>query len=175
MNEELRAELERLRDEDQALRLKAMSVANEHGRESDVYQTFREEALAVEAKNLRRLVAILDEHGWPGVELVGEKAESGAFLLLQHADLATQRKYLPLLREATAAGDAPTTQLPLLEDRVRLREGKPQLYGSQIVPGEDGKPTVWPIEDEETVDERRATVGLEPLAEYVKRWGIVLP
>ena len=32
--------------------------------------------------------------------------------------------------------------------------------------------TLWPIEDEEHVDERRAEVGLEPLAEYLKRFGI---
>ena len=31
---------------------------------------------------------------------------------------------------------------------------------------------LWPIEDEENVDARRASVGLEPLAEYLKRFGL---
>ena len=106
------------------------------------------------------------------VFLVGEMAAGGAFLLLQHADLETQKKYLPLLREATAAGEAKSADLPLLEDRVRMLDGEKQLYGSQLMRGEDGKPALWPIEDEEHVDERRAQVGLEPIADYLKRFGL---
>jgi hypothetical protein len=31
---------------------------------------------------------------------------------------------------------------------------------------------LWPIEDEERVDARRASVGLGPLAEYLKHFGL---
>jgi transposase len=47
------------------------------------------------------------------------------------------------------------------------------LYGSQLfeVQGGDGM-RLEPIEDEANVDERRAKMGLGPLAEYLKRFGI---
>ena len=77
-----------------------------------------------------------------------------------------------MLRAATEAGEATRTDLPLLEDRVRMLDGEQQLYGSQLTRGEDGKPMLWPIEDEAHVDERRAGVGLEPLADTLKRFGL---
>lgn len=65
------------------------------------------------------------------------------------------------------------SQLALLEDRVALGQGKKQMYGSQIHRNnQTGKYFVAPIEDESNVNKRRASVGLEPLEEYVKHWSI---
>jgi hypothetical protein len=53
-------------------------------------------------------------------------------------------------------------------DRVLVREGKPQVYGTQFRPIDewvDGEPPVWPIADEADVERRRGEVGLRPLAE----------
>jgi len=172
MNHELRTELENLRDADQALRVEAMEVAGKHGRASPEYQAFREKGLAQEKEHIARLVEIVDQHGWPTVRAVGEKAASGAFLILQHTDLELQKRFLPLMRAATEAGDIPSDWLPLLEDRVLMAEGNKQIYGTQITRGADGRPELWPIEDAEHVHERRARVGLEPLSEYLKRFGL---
>lgn len=91
-----------------------------------------------------------------------------AFLVLQHADTGTQRKYLPLLRDAVRRKDALGSHLAMLEDRVRVADGKPQLYGTQL----GGAPLRFdPIEDEAHVDERRAGVGLPPMAEYARMFG----
>jgi hypothetical protein len=57
----------------------------------------------------------------------------------------------------------------MLEDRVRMFEGRPQLYGTQLEPDDEGRPRPYPIEDPEGVDERRRAVGLEPLAERLAR------
>ena len=172
MSTDLRAELERMREADQAIREEAMAVAREHGLESSEYAEVRGRGKALQDEHTRRLIEIVDENGWPALSLVGEAAAGGAFLLLQHADHHTQRRFLPLLREATAAGEARPTDLPLLEDRVLMQEGKPQRYGSQLTRGPDGRPELWPIEDPEHVDARRAEVGLEPLADYLRRFGI---
>jgi len=172
MNDELRVELEGMFAADQAFRKEVWGLVQEHGPSSSQVKDAWKRGSAIDAKNVARLVEILEAHGWPGSTLVGETACKSAFLVLQHADLATQKRYLPLLREATAAGEIETTALPMLEDRVRMREGRDQLYGSQLVHGEDGKPALWPIEDEAHVDERRASVGLPPLAEYLARAGL---
>jgi hypothetical protein len=59
----------------------------------------------------------------------------------------------------------------LLVDRVRVGDGKPQIYGTQARPLEDWKghdPVLFPIEDAVHVDRRRAEVGLMPLNDYLK-------
>jgi hypothetical protein len=55
----------------------------------------------------------------------------------------------------------------LLEDRILLREGKKQIYGSQVRRNEAGEWEAHSLEDPERVDERRASVGLPPLAQYL--------
>jgi hypothetical protein len=61
--------------------------------------------------------------------------------------------------------------LALSIDRVRVEAGKPQVYGSQLHEGKGGKLEPDRIEDREHVDERRAAMGMEPLADYLARFG----
>jgi hypothetical protein len=70
-------------------------------------------------------------------------------------------------------GASAMAELALLEDRVRVAEGRPQVYGSQMrsAPA-GGPPALEPIADEACVDRRRASVGLEPLADYLRRFGV---
>ena len=58
--------------------------------------------------------------------------------------------------------------LAYLTDRVLLKEGKQQLYGTQFT-SDGGKWIPRPLEDEPNVDSRRAAVGLPPLAEYARQ------
>ena len=82
--------------------------------------------------NLIKVEIILDNNGWLGEEIVGEKGSAALFLVIQHSNLALQEKYLPMLRDAVKQGKASGSRLALLEDRVALRQGKKQIYGSQI-------------------------------------------
>jgi hypothetical protein len=92
-------------------------------------------------------------------------ARQGGKLLVPQ-DLA----FLELLRAAVAAGEASATDLAYLEDRVRIFAGRPQLYGTQFLHDDQGlRPE--PIEDPEHLDQRRASVGLGPFAEYEARMG----
>jgi hypothetical protein len=127
----------------------------------------------IDSVNLKKVKAILDQYGWVGPKVVGGQASQALFLVIQHSDLASQQKYLPLMREAVKRGDAMGSALALLEDRVALGEGRKQTYGSQIGRDEkSGKFYVLPLEDPDHVDERREKVGLGKLADYVKRWDI---
>jgi hypothetical protein len=58
--------------------------------------------------------------------------------------------------------------LASLTDRVLLAEGKKQLYG-MMFDTKDGTLVPKPIEDEANVDKRRAELGMQPLAEYLRR------
>jgi hypothetical protein len=156
MDDELRAELLRRVEIDQVAR-KAVDL--EGVREAD-------------GENLPWLKGVVAEHGWPGTSLVGTDGERAAWLLAQHADAdpAFQRQCLDLLSAAVEAGAATKRELAYLTDRVLLAEGKPQVYGTQVtrrgdawVPRDLGEP--------DGVDARRAAARLEPLAEYLERFG----
>lgn len=123
--------------------------------------------------NLKLVTNILDKFGWLGEDMVGARGNSALFLVIQHSDQKTQEKYLPIMREAVKKGNADPGSLALLEDRVALAQGKKQIYGSQLtMDPETGKYVLSPIEDEINVNKRRAEVGLQPIEEYVKYWGI---
>lgn len=125
----------------------------------------------VTVANADRLTAILDEHGWPTPALVGADAARRAWLIAQHADrqLDVQRRALTLMTAAAATGDADPTHLAMLHDRVRVNEGHPQTYGTQIAAVTDGTPVPWPIEDPAQLDQRRAQAGLDPYAVHIAR------
>lgn len=122
--------------------------------------------------NLLKVTRILDKYGWLGPDVIGWQGGTALFLVIQHADLKVQEKYLPIMREAVKVGKMNSGSLALLEDRVALRQGKKQIYGSQIEKNAKGDWVVSPIEDEINVNERRKSVGLEPLEDYVKKWNI---
>jgi hypothetical protein len=128
----------------------------------------------LDRKNQARLAEIVEAHGWPGAALAGLGGADAAFLIVQHAPHDYQKKYLPMLEAAVARRDALPHWAAMLKDRVLMGDGKPQIYGTQVrlVPGATTL-QLHPIEDEARVDERRAKVGLGPLADYLKEFGIV--
>jgi len=79
------------------------------------------------------------------------------------------RRAVPLVEKAVQACDTEPWYLASLVDRIRTLEGRPQLYGSQYGWDEFGNLTPPPLEDADNVDVRRASVGLEPLAERTNR------
>lgn len=94
------------------------------------------------------------------------------FLVIQHGDSLMRATYLPMMREAVKVGAARPEDLALVEDRLLTEQGKPQIYGSQVRVDSTGKAKFFPIADEAHVDERRASVGLEPLESYARYFGI---
>lgn len=126
----------------------------------------------INEQNLERLEEIIQDYGWPKQSEVGGMAAGTVFLVIQHADLETQKKYLPIMTEAANNNEAQWSSLAMLIDRINMREGKPQIYGSQIRGSNDGSLEVYEIENPEYVNQRRAEVGLGPIEDYVKIWNI---
>jgi hypothetical protein len=126
----------------------------------------------VDSVNLIKVMNIINKYGWPGEDVIGWGGSSTLWAVLQHSTLENQEKYLPLMREAVRKGKARSTQLALLEDRILVRKGQEQIYGSQ--PGTDslGNPMILPINDERNVNKRRFSVGLGPIQWYAKEIGV---
>jgi hypothetical protein len=127
----------------------------------------------VHRRNGDRLVQIITDLGsWPGFAAVGADGSGAAFLIAQHDIAAPElmRRNFELLRQAVAAGDAEPTGLALMEDRIRTFEGRLQRYGTQLGWDDSGTFGVWPaVEDADTVDQRRAHLGLGPLRDHAAR------
>ena len=70
-----------------------------------------------------------------------------------------------LLKGAVSKGEAPAWQAAMLEDRIRMYEGRPQVYGTQFQPDDNGDLVPYVIEDVQGVDDRRRAVGLNTLVE----------
>lgn len=169
----LKVRLLAIYEDDQLIRQQFISAQKEFGHESKQVDSLGRIMIYKDSLNLIAVTKILDKYGWVGADKVGGQANQTLFLVIQHADLKTQQKYLPMMREAVTNKKAGSSALALLEDRVALGEGKRQIYGSQIgYDKETGKSFVLPLEDPVNVDKRRATVGLGTLADYVKRWDI---
>jgi hypothetical protein len=156
MDDGLRAELLRRVEKDQVAR---KALDHDAMREAD-------------EENLPWLKEVVAAHGWPGSALVGTDGAHAAWLLAQHADAdpAFQRQCLGLIGAAVEAGEASLLEYAYLTDRVLLAEGRSQVYGTQVTRRDDA----WvprDLRDPELVDERRAAAGLEPLAEYLQRFG----
>jgi hypothetical protein len=169
----LQRRLIKIFDDDQKYRLQSEEIGRIHGFDSKEMTALWETIEKTDSINLINVKEILDSAGWVGEDVVGPKANSALFLVIQHADLETQQKYLPLMREAVKMKKAQPNVLALLEDRVALGEKRLQIYGSQIGEDSTGQAYVLPLADPDNVDVRRAEVGLGPLKLYVKGWGII--
>ncbi len=159
--------------EDQKYRRELDEIEEKYGVSSEELSKHWELIEEKDSINLIKVKKILDERGWLGSKIIGEQGNATLFLVIQHSDLETQLKYLPMMRDAVEKGNANASSLALLEDRVALRQGKRQIYGSQVRRDSETKEFfVLPLIEPEKVNERRAKVGLGSIEKYIQHWGI---
>ena len=161
-------------DDDQLIRQQYITAQKQYGFDSKIVDSLGKVMVYKDSINLRSIVKILDSRGWLGSDIVGARGNQTFFLVVQHSDLATQQKYLPMMRDAVKKGNGNPASLALLEDRIALREGKKQIYGSQVGRNpQTNEYYVLPLDDPDNVDKRRAMVGLGSLAEYIANWELI--
>jgi hypothetical protein len=104
-------------------------------------------------KNLEKVKVILDKYGWLGPDEIGVQGNTTLFLVIQHADIKTQEKYLPMMKDAAKKGKASAADLAYLTDRIEVRNGRPQVYGTQLSL-QNGRCKPEPILDSANVNKR---------------------
>lgn len=126
------------------------------------YHPRLEEIHRANASRLRQIIAVF---GWPGIALVGENGAKAAWLIALHSisEPSFMRHCRDLLDTASQQGDAPRWQYAIIDDRIRVYEGRPQRYGTQLRPGPNGLEP-HPIENQGRVNSMRMQAGLPPLA-----------
>lgn len=162
-NEHLRQDLVAMAESDASVRNELVADG------SLASQGYHPRMEAVHKSNALRLACIIEQHGWPGESLVGEDGARAAWLIAQHAigNPTFMRRCLSLLKQAAAEREVPKWQVAMMEDRIRMYEGRPQVYGTQFQPDENGELVPYVIEDPSNVNDRRQAVGLNTLEERV--------
>ena len=134
-----------------------------------LFDTYDRRMEEVRLEHADRLRTILSRHGWPEAERFGADGQQAAWTILMHSisrpDL--MRYGRDLLAESVEAGSSPRHLLTRMEDRILTLEGKAQMYGTILDWDAEGVLRCLPLRDPDTVDERRAEVGLPPLAEHL--------
>lgn len=101
------------------------------------------------------------EIGWFGKRQFGWAADRAALLLVQHADADPdfQKQVADSLESRLETGDTDPENFAYLVDRVAVRAGRPQRFGTQIECVQ-GKWVAPEIESRDTLDARRDRVNL---------------
>ncbi len=130
-----------------------------------------------------RLNQIIDQFGWPVISMVGEEASEAAFLIAQHSNYKTLKRACKLMSSVYQSNknEVDSRHVALIIDRKRVYRGRRQIYGTQLDQKYkyiDGKFTPVgelmfdPIKKKKKVNERRSDMGLIPIEEYAKSFGI---
>jgi len=115
--------------------------------------------VSIDAQNTKELRALLPKSGWFGNRRHGRQITHGAWLIAQHSPDAAFREYaLGKMATLRKSGEVDARDYALTFDRVQVRKGLPQRYGSQARCVE-GHLALQPIEDEAAVNAAREAIG----------------
>jgi hypothetical protein len=129
-------------------------AANKRAESPERVEKLAHRAMDTDSTNLQLVTRILSESGYPRKSKVGDFATQTVWMIIQHSDLGRMKQYLPQLEEAARRGDLAPAYLAATQDRIDIREGRPQKYGTQFN---------CPLLDSLRVNEWRQDVGLPPI------------
>lgn len=123
------------------------------------YKAFKQELAHKDSLSFAKIDHILDVYGYPGKAIAGDAAPI-PFYILGFAPTALKEKHLGKLTVAATRDDISLKSLAFFIDKLRLAKGEKQLYGTQFYLKKD-EYVRYPVEDEEHLENRRASMGLE--------------
>ncbi len=118
----------------------------------------------LDENNTYNLIKIIDRYGFPTKEMVGRDGMEAVFFIIQHSpDKEFQSNQLNNIQNSVDNGGLDPQHYALLFDRIAIRNGKKQKYGTQL----DGNLNLKPVDDYEMLDSLRMSMGLMPINMYV--------
>lgn len=163
--------LETVYAKDQVPRIQLDSIEKKYGYTSNEVREQWKLIAKNDSLNIEVVTSIIDNYGWLSPGQTSKTASAALFLVIQHADLGIQEKYIETLKQAVKDGNAKASEYAFLLDRVNMRRGKFQIYGSQLMVSTNGKSYFFPIKNEPNVNKTRKNIGLPPLQEVAHNFG----
>lgn len=164
-------------ENDQKVRTKSMTQINKlnsTGADNiqvsviDSLMLLQEQTQAIDKENQILVTSILKK-GLP--EGLSSQSYKTIWLIVDHADLRFQKKHLPIMEEAVQKELVSVGDFAVLTDRIRMREDKPQKYGTQsYTVTVDGQQVIyiWPVKDAEKLNELRNEIGIGDIETYIQ-------
>ncbi|TKB95163.1 DUF6624 domain-containing protein [Pedobacter cryophilus] len=160
--DDLRLKLSKIREADQSIRESYLSATPKE------IPAIIKSMDSIDKANKKDVLNILENYGWIKQSKIGEDAADALFLVVQHSDLKTMKKYFPQLKDLANKHEAKKTYAAMMEDRILMDEGEKQIYGTQAVSGlRETKEliVIWPILDPKNVNKRRTKMGFTTAVE----------
>ena len=175
----VQAKISHMVDIDQYVRNYFFKTPVEHNyseaEKTDFFKLLGIEMHAVDLLNTADLKKLLKVYPWFTISSFGKDTDNEAWLLVQHADQDSQfqKDILKILGELWPKAETKPANYALLYDRIVFapdhpNDRKPQRYGTQGT-CVNAKWQAYQSEDPAHLDDRRATVGLGPEADYAKQ------
>nr|WP_068891099.1 DUF6624 domain-containing protein [Pedobacter panaciterrae] len=162
------SELENAFDLDQKTRKNYNQCASEHGANSMDCNEFRKALVIQDSLNQKVVFKVIDQYGWLPVKQISAKANKAFFYVLQHAQLQAQSRYANLVDIAFKRKEITNVEYAYFVDRLRSKQGRAQIYGTQQVTDNLGNNYLYPVEDWHLADSLRKQIGAAPLQEFLK-------
>lgn len=122
-----------------------------------------------DARHVARIRTIVDQYGFPSPAMVGRNGSAIMLLLADHIedDDALMGRVLELSRPLVDKGLLSHALYATVIDRHLVLRHKPQIYGTQA-DIKDGHSVPLAMVDPAHLEARRAAMGMEPEADYLK-------
>lgn len=127
----------------------------------------RDEFLKRSLEITKKFKSYLNKNGFPFKNKEPYEVYKAAFILSLHANPEFLTEIEKIFNNAEEGAVDPEHRAYFI-DKLRLYEGKQQLYGTQFKRLPDKSIEFLPIEEPKNVDVRRKEIGLSTLEEYKK-------
>lgn len=176
-NEKLKADLEIMYSDYLAERSYVYAYSNAYGDDSKEVQLLRDSMVYHDSINQIRLINFIEINGVVSQNQVGTQGIMSFFMILNIADTSVRINYLPLIEEAFEKQKISARSYANFIDILQMDRGFYQIYGTRFEFNDSTeKPSFLPVQNPETLEERRAEIGLMPMKKYARlmglRWGL---
>ncbi|SMG39722.1 hypothetical protein SAMN05661096_02679 [Marivirga sericea] len=138
-------------------------------------EALNDEIKTLDATLLKKVTLFLNEYGWKSKKEIGELANMGLFLAIQHSSTEEMESFKDIIERAYEADKIEENSYALYIDRLKVRNDLPQIFGTQYYFDEKSASLRFnEIEDFKNVNKRRKKVGLAKIEKYAKQNNIAL-
>jgi len=118
----------------------------------------------IDSANLVIVLDLYERYGYLNRKLVGIEYEAHMFYIIQHSNLETMERFLPIIHKEIELGRLSPGVYPLLHDRINMIKGLPQEFGTQSIHNEkQDKYEFYKTIGKEKVNINRKKYGLKPI------------
>ncbi|MGM0579038.1 MAG: DUF6624 domain-containing protein [Bacteroidota bacterium] len=156
------------------LTIKSLKLRQQVNPESEDQELIKEMRI-LDSTLLHKVTIFLNEYGWQSKKEIGELANMGLFLAIQHSSKEEMESFKEIVEKAFQEDKIEKSSYALYIDRLKVRNGLPQIYGTQYYYDEKSASLQFnEIEDFENINKRRKKVGLPKIEKYAKQNNIAL-